>query len=114
MKIVDQKTFLAMSAGTVFAKYAPCYFEELQIKDNTLPTAGVGDYFYTDLVCPVDAKDSGEFSEKLQDSEELGKSIPLHFWIVSRDGCFDPDQLFAVYERADIEALIFRLQETLA
>lgn len=111
MRIVDRKAFLAMPVGTVFAKYAPCYFEELQVKDRSLDQSN--DYFYTDLVCPVDAKDSSEFSEKLQAAEELGALVPLHMHIVSRDGCFDSEQLFAVYERSDVEALIARLQETL-
>ncbi len=40
-------------------------------------------------------------------------SYPLDFNCVSRDGVFKKEQLFAIYEKEDIEALIDCLLETL-
>ena len=38
----------------------------------------------------------------------------IEYDVSSRDGLCDRDQLFAVWERGDVEALIARLIETLA
>jgi hypothetical protein len=58
--------------------------------------------------------DTGEFVERLSDAAENGVSIAMDFDTSMRDGLFEDGQLFAVYERADIEALIARLQRCLA
>jgi hypothetical protein len=43
-----------------------------------------------------------------------GASFPVDMQQGCRDGCFDADQLFAVWERADAEALLKRLHLALA
>jgi hypothetical protein len=106
MKIVDRKAFLALPAGTVYAKYAPSYFEELCIKGETLP---YNDWCEQDIVGSFHAKDSGEWSNLLDESLMTGKSLQMDFNIEARDGCFDDDQLFAVWEQRDVLALIARL-----
>lgn len=111
MKIVNRAQFLAMPPGTVFAKFQPDVFEELEIKHDTL---GSNDYCYQQIVGALDAGNCGEWSRLLDDSRETGSSIPMDFDCLSRDGCFDDDQLFAVYEPADVEQLIDRLQQALA
>lgn len=114
MRIVDRKTFLAMPAGTIFQKYAPCYFGSIEIKDATSEPND----FYT--VCSMDqpyfaaVSDSGEWMlhcDRIATGEASG---PLDFEIISRDGLFDDDQLFAIWERADVEALINRIGKALA
>lgn len=112
MKIVNLDTFLALPAGTLFAKYAPCAFEDLCIKDDSIMAAR--DFFYQDIVGAIDAADSGKWSDLLFESQETGKSITMDFECGGRDGCFEPDQLFAVWERQDVQALIARLQRTLS
>lgn len=109
MKIVDRKTFLALPAETLFSKYAPCYMEAVEIKGESLGN----DYCYQQIADAIDCKDSGEFADKLFAAQELGESIPMDFHCQSRDGCFDAEQLFAVWEPADVEALIARLQQCL-
>lgn len=110
MKIVNRTQFLAMPPGTVFAKFQPLVFEELEIKHDTRGN----DYWYQQIVGALDAGDSGEWGDLLEDSRETGSSIPMDFDCLSRDGCFDDDQLFAVFEPADVEQLIDRLQQALA
>lgn len=116
MKIVNRSTFLAMPPGTVYAKYEPCIFEEMCIKGETLfhDDGRPFDWFYQQIVDAVDAFDSNEWSDRLERSRLTGESVPMNFDIESRDGCFEDDQLFAVWEPADITALITRLQEALA
>jgi hypothetical protein len=111
MKIINLDQFIALPAGTVFAKYKPCYFEDLCIKgDSILETK---DFFYQDIVGAIDAGDSGEWSDLLFKSQETGASLAMDFQCQGRDGCFEADQLFAVWERQDVQSLITRLGEAL-
>jgi hypothetical protein len=112
MKIVDRKTFLAMPAGTLFAKWEPNFFRELTIKDATV---GDNDFIYQDLI-PwfVDTTDCTHHDDQLMATRIGASSPPLDLEEgTSRDGFFDADQLFAVFEQSDVEALIARLQRAL-
>lgn len=109
MKIVNRETFLAMPEGTLFSKYHPCVFEDLCIKGETWDS----DFQVQQVVDAIECTGSGDFSNRLHRSEILGESLPMDFNCMGRDGCFDDDQLFAVWERADVEALIVRLTQTL-
>ena len=108
MKIVNLDQFIALPAGTFFSKYEPCCFEDLNIKgDSILQTK---DFFYQSIADSIDHHDSGQFSNMLFESQETGKSMPMNFDVEGRDGCFEPNQLFAVWEPQDVEKLIARLQ----
>lgn len=110
MKIVTRKGLMELRKGTVFSLYRPCVFDCLSIKDS--PPGWGDDFLVCDLVGAVEHHDSDDLIEKL-DKMERGESFPADFESCGRDGCFDNDQLYAVYERADVEKLIKRLQETL-
>lgn len=58
----------------------------------------------------MDARDSGEWAEKLFEAQESGGSVAFDFYCQSRDGTFSHDQLYAVWEPQDVAALIQRLQ----
>ena len=107
MKIVNRNTFLAMPPGTIYSKFEPCIFGDLCIKEESLSN----DWFYQDIVDAIDVNDSGEFGEILCRANDTGESIPMDFHCLSRDGLFDDNQLFAVFERDDVVALIKRLNE---
>ncbi len=109
MKIINLKQFLAMPKGTVFMKYEPCVFEDLSVKDDSL----AGDFLYSNAVYEIECTGSDDFADKLFDAEEKGTNLTLDLDAISRDGCFDPAQLFAVYENVDIERLIAKLASCL-
>ena len=109
MRIVNRAKFLAMPEGTLFAKYKPCVFEEIQIKGASL----TNDYCYQDIIDAIDCSGSGDMMDKLESAENEGVSLAMNFHSQGRDGCFDNDQLFAVLEHADVEALIERLKQAL-
>ncbi len=111
MKIVDRKTFLAMPAGTLFSKYEPEVFGELCIKDESMPE--INDFIYQEIVNSIKCNGSFDMHLILNDAEKKGTSFQLDFDCTSRDGLFDSDQLFAVWEQNDVKALIDRLQEAL-
>jgi len=107
MRIVNLAQFLALPNETLFAKYTPSYLGDLAIK-----TGNVGDidFCYQQIADAIDCTDSGDFGDKLDDAESDGISLAMDFNSTVRDGCFEEGQLFAVYERADVQAMIERLQ----
>jgi hypothetical protein len=44
MRIVNRKTFLEYAPGTLYSKYQPCVFEDLQIKHES---CNGNDWFYS-------------------------------------------------------------------
>lgn len=113
MRIVDRKTFLAMPEGTVFAMYDQSIIREPKVKAKSLGSGGeLVDFCFTSLTDGVDC----EWSERdgIIDLAEIeGTPFAMSFIKECRDGDFAPDQLFAVWERADVEGLIARLQSAL-
>ncbi len=110
MRIVDLKTFRALPYNTIFVKYDPCIFGSLMVKSKTIET----DFYYIDLVANIEANGSGDWADKLQLAEnDSNLSLSLDFETITRDGCYEDGQLFAIYEKKDIEGLIGLLQESL-
>jgi hypothetical protein len=115
MKIVDRQTFLAMPAGTLFSKWQPCVFEDVQIKGVTLFNGERAiDFSLQQIADAVASNDSGEWSDIQCASVDCGSSFALDFECESRDGFFDADQMFAIWERADVEGLLARLRLALS
>lgn len=110
MLIVDRAKFLALPAGTLFSKYEPCVFGGLMIKGDSIFFDGGNDFWCQQIADAIDANDSGEFADKLIDAQENGASVGLDLDCQMRDGLFDHDQLFAVWEPHDVAQLIERLQ----
>jgi hypothetical protein len=106
MKIVDRATFLKMPKNTLFSKYEPCCFEPFCIKMDSIQNI---DFFYQQM---HDSLSADDFIIACH-SMEAGDSIPVDMDIESRDGLFDKDQLFAIWEKQDIELLIKRLENCL-
>jgi hypothetical protein len=111
MKIYRRDEFLKLPAGTIFAKGKPQYFESLSVKADSLPN----DFVYRQLVWFESHGDTGdEFDLGLRFDAmvEIGASFPME-QSYGRDGCFDNDDLFLVYERADLLELRGVLDEAL-
>lgn len=105
MRIVNRAEFLAMPAGTVFNKYKPSYFEAPCIKGETWNHCQDFLVQYLDcLECQPGTQTMDTYNRL-----DVGEEIPLDFDCLGRDGCFDEDQLFAVWSDADVEALIDRI-----
>ena len=107
MKIIDRAAFLALPAGILYSKYEPCIFGPLEIKGETLPSGH--DFGCQQIADAIDCTGSGNFIEKCELMEE-GISASVDLDCQGRDGCFDAHQLFAVWEPADLAALIERLR----
>lgn len=111
MKILSRKEFMEMPAGTVFSYYRPCVFTGLHIKDSA-PEAGYPDFSMSDLIGAVENDSSDDYSVKCERMEK-GESLPVDFELSGREGLFDDKLKYAIYEPADVQKLIQRLQESL-
>ena len=109
MKIVNLTTFRALPPNTVFSKYTPCAFEDLHIKGETWET----DFLTQSISDAIASTGTSDFMHQLDNAQQTGASVPMDFDNACRDGCFESDQLFAVWEPQDVAALITRLQECL-
>lgn len=116
MKIVDRKTFLALPSGTIYAKYDFQSFGELMAKGTTIGGINenlAGDFSNLSLTNEVKTHLGPGRFDTLDHSEEHGSSFGLDFECYGRDGLYDHEQMFAIWERPDIEGLMGKLQEGL-
>ena len=108
MKIINLEQFRKLPPGTIAMKYEPCTFEGLFMKGETWEY----DFILTYLTDEIEANSSDDMIDKLRLAEK-GASIPMSFDESQRDGCFEKNQLFAVWEKEDILGLINKLKECL-
>lgn len=121
MRIVDRKTFLAMSAGTIFMKF-PAQPDDEHVRnygfDEVIAIKGetIGNDFVVQSLFPwfVDTTDSESYFEQFDQMLTGGESPPLDYDCAGRDGLFDDRQLFAVWSADDAERLIERLKAALS
>lgn len=112
MRIVTRDEFLKLPKGTLFAKFQPNVFDDYCIKDETI---GDIDFFYSPLWPQLDTEDSNQTDLMLDELiNDPNLSKPVVYNNLFRDGCFDEDQLFAVFDASDVKALISELQSTIA
>lgn len=100
MRVVNRKEFLEMPPGTLYRKFEPVVFDELSVKLETLKT---NDWVYIDLTEP-DTYD--EFSEFYFNRSQDGEPFRIDYEVSSRDGFYDDEQLFIVYDQEDLKQLI--------
>lgn len=101
-----------MLPGTLYSEYEPCVFGKLRIKEASI--AQSRDFFFASIADSIACTGSAEFNDKLDAAEKAGASLAMDFDVIGRDAMFDTDdRLYAVWERADVEALITRLQKAL-
>jgi len=97
MKILTRKEFLKMPSQTVFSYYKPDFFNGLMIKSSG--EDDVIDFTVEDLI-EIDI-----YFHALNQ----GENVPATFECSGREGLFDDEQLFAVYDKSDVERLVHRL-----
>ena len=100
MRCVDRKTFLMLPAGTIYCKGEQWVFEGLCIKGDTVNEV---DWYEHDPAW-VDADDSGQAFDRLEMMLKNGVSFPMQ-GSECRDGMFDEDAIFLIFERDDLRQL---------
>lgn len=115
MKIVDRATFLALPAGTVYAKWGSAgalapkaddlTYGEVAVKGDTVADA---DWVILDLLpWPEDCQDSEQWADTMIAAVAGTPTAPLDIGDGgARDGLFEADQLFAVFSKVEVERLV--------
>lgn len=124
MRIVNRQQFMELPSGTIYRKFTTPYaFQEIEVKFDsyTLPN---GKYIdpstgqCSDFVCmglaEVEWDETSQMFERLDEMMEQGASYPLDLDCAGRDGCFEPEAMFLVFERDDVIKLRDFLTELLA
>lgn len=105
MRIINRDEFLKLPPNTIFSKFDPNVFYMPLIK---LDNVGDNDFYYTpisgDLYCNILDED-----EVIEGMIRKGEKAMLVFDTEYRDGLFDEDQLFAIWDKQDVKRLIQRL-----
>jgi hypothetical protein len=110
MRIVNFNEFLTLPSGTVYMKFRPHVFDEICMKGRSMKD----DFNYLNLTNEIECEVSMESIDKLERAcRDSSFSFGLDFDCFGRDGLYDTNQLFAVYEKRDLEGLINRLQQCL-
>lgn len=99
MKIYNRKDFLELPEGTFFAKGCQWVIEGFCIKGETWKSE-FSDFLYHDLVS-IEYHDSIQHFDRLEEMLEKGVSYPINDSI-SRDGSFNGEDVFLVFERQDL------------
>lgn len=108
MKIINREEFLKQSEGILYSEYKPFSFYGLYVKGNTISSEEHGNFDYNELglIGNINADNSDELYYKLDVAEKISRKLNLDFECGMRNGGFDGEQLYAVYEQKDIEGLI--------
>ena len=111
MKVLERKEFLQLNTKPIlFQKFRPMVLESLRIKYNN--TFNNKDFYYEDLLGvniktnnyePNDSDELYELWEKVVKGKE---NFEREYYTSYRDGLFDEDELYLVYDDEDIEKLI--------
>ena len=115
MRIVTKQEFYKLPSGTVYCHYRPIILEGLYIKGETIYCDGNPcDYIETELIHTIDVSGSDEFFDKMIEAEKDSSfSMKMDFECTVRNGFYNEDQMYAIYEKKDIEGLIQALQKAL-
>lgn len=116
MKIVNREDFLKLPPHTLYCKYEPLLLprDTLQIKlDTCIDSEGKGfDWFLRSIVY-IESDSQEDFHSKMTKMEVEGCSYPLDCDDMIREGAFEDNQLYLVYEDDDVKALIEELTKCL-
>lgn len=112
MRVVDRATFLSMPLGTMYWTYEPgCgEFGSLQIKSDL---RGTSDWYRVDLDRPLSGEDMYDIIAK-RELLDTGAPVPADFYTEDNDGSYNANELFAVMDADDVDALLRRLNEARA
>lgn len=108
MRIINLNEFLSMPSGTVYCKYESFgNLGEICIKSDT---RGV-DWLYSELA-NFDSESSEDFFDKVSKAEKDSTfEIDNDPTTIQRDGMFEDDQMFAVFNLQDVHEMIEALRE---
>ncbi|GFN32518.1 hypothetical protein [Paenibacillus xylaniclasticus] len=110
MRIVNRAEFLKLPSGILYSRYESLgTIRGLHSKLESL----TNDWIYQDVVGDID-EDENEFDEIFAKAEkDSSYEFRMDLNCGRRDGMFDDDDKFAIYNEEDIRRLIDRLNKLL-
>ncbi len=106
MKLVKRQELMEMPEGTLYCELRePWIFSGLSIKGSTINIDGKNIDFGTRGLEWVDADNSGEAVDRL---EEMLLDSSVNYPVEAaygREGMFDDEQVYMVYDKADIKSI---------
>jgi hypothetical protein len=111
MKIVNRQKFLDLPPGTFFSEGRQWYFETLKIKGDTFH-GGTGDFGELDPAW-VASETGPDAFDRLNEMLANGSSYPMED-AMGRNGMFEADALYLVFEKADLLQLREMIDEAVA
>lgn len=115
MRIVDRKTFLSLPPNTVYSishwtdKTLSTSITDFLIKGETVANAD----YYEQAIPDFDYENLDDKFEAIEQAVKEGATLKTDFRVESRNSMFDESQMYAIWEKEDIEGLIERLKECL-
>jgi len=112
VRLLNKTEFLKLPEGIVYVRGGRWFFNGLTIKGETVTHYSGSeprDWYEIDIT-QIKHSDSGQHFDRLQEMLDSGKSYPLEI-SSCRNGLYEDDDLFLVYEKADLDLLIKTLQE---
>jgi hypothetical protein len=102
MKIINKTEFYKLPSGTLYNDFTPYDFMGLKIKLETLENDNYEpiDFMYQEIIGNVEQKCEDVLSEKFK----------IDYNEPDRDGMYEEDQMFAIYDQKDVKMLIHKLQ----
>ena len=112
MKVINRRDFIKLKAPVLFSEFEPCVFGPLSIKYQSYEfDSGGNDYCDVTINSAIKSESSFDFSNKCFDMEEKNISVDVDLETATRDGMFNYDQMYAIWENKDIDKLISKLKE---
>jgi hypothetical protein len=100
MKIISRKEFLELPAGVLFQKGHPWYWEIPLFKGDTIYHEGKAIDFHTQSLFDTDPDEHTNVINAWEDMLNNKKEYPAES-VGERDGCFDDEDLFMIYDEKD-------------
>lgn len=115
MRIINKQQFYKMPEGTIFSECSPCILDGLMVKGDTYYDRGIPiDYLECNLIDCIDCNHSGEYADILEKAiTDNDFSFSFNYNNFGRNGMYDEDQQYMVYEKKDLEKLINFLKKYL-
>lgn len=96
MRIYNRTEFMKLPEGTLYCQGKPLYFNGLLVKGET-----IGDDWYCRNLMWITADSSDEAFKRLDEMIGNGASYPIED-AYGRDGGFDEEDIFMLYEKEDL------------
>lgn len=103
MRIVGRKEFMQLPSGTLFCQCANRWaIDDLQVKfDSMIFSDDCDDFVSMPFTC-FEADSSEQWIDRIEAMANEGASFPLDLDAAGRDGLFNRDALFLVFETQDV------------